>query len=87
MISELTSVKVPVKVVTDNRSLVESVYSTKIPQYKRLRIKISALRSMVENSEVSEVISESGTLLLADCLTKSSKISCEKLLKIIHDDY
>ena len=80
--------KVPVKVVTDNRSLVESVYSTKIPQYKRLRIEISALRSMVENSEgISEVILESGTLLLADCLTKSSKISCEKLLKIIHGDY
>ena len=38
MISKLKSVKVPVKAITDNRSVVESVYSTKIPQDKRLRI-------------------------------------------------
>ena len=44
-----------VKCFVDNRSLVDSVYSTKFVEDKHLRIDIAVLRDMVERKEIHSV--------------------------------
>ena len=53
----------------DNKSVVESVYSTKLVDDKRLRIDI--LTESVERGEVKKILWCSGKTQLANCLTKA----------------
>ena len=71
ILEEMTGLSAPLHAITDIKSLVDAVYSTKIPQDKRLRIEISSLRSMVENSEVADLTWIAGESQLADCLTRT----------------
>ena len=52
MLFELTAVYIPICVYVDNKSLVETIYSTKVPQDKRLRIDITFLRAAFDRKEV-----------------------------------
>ena len=48
VILELLGLPLPVKVYTDNRSVVEAIQSTKMVADKRLRLNISAIRQLVQ---------------------------------------
>ena len=55
----------------DNKSVIESVHSTKLVEDKRLRIDIAALTESVNQGEVREIKWCSGQKQLANCLTKA----------------
>ena len=71
MISEIFALSKPVtiKCYTDNKWLYESVQSTTIPSDRRLRVDLSRIREMVNQSEV-ELFWINGKHQVADCLTK-----------------
>ena len=60
----------PVKCFVDNKSLVESVYSTKAVEDKYLRINISVLRDMLASKDIHSVSWVRATKQLANVLTK-----------------
>ena len=61
----------PVKCYVDNRSLVESLYSTKSVEDKHLRIEISVLRDMINTGQIAEVSWVQTSKQLANALTKA----------------
>ena len=70
---------IPIIAVTDNVSLIESVYSMKSVQDKRLRVDLSYLKSLVDERKLHRIVWVSSNHQLADCLTKQSKTACESL--------
>ena len=52
LILEITSVDLPLICISDNKSLVTAVKSTKLIEDKRLFIDICALREMVQKGEI-----------------------------------
>ena len=68
--------------ISDNKSLVDSVYSTKSLADYRLRIDMGCLRSMVNNKELTSVRWIKTQDQLADCLTKQGA-SCHNLLNVL----
>ena len=69
----------PIYAIVDNKSLIESLYSTKTVTEKHLKIDICIIREMLEKGEVKSVIWRESELQLADCLTKGGA-STNKLL-------
>jgi transposase InsO family protein len=71
MIKELVSVPdLPISAFVDNKSVVESVHSTKMVEDKRLRIDISAIKQLLDNGDVKTIRWCPGASQLADCMTK-----------------
>ena len=68
----------PLKCVTDSKSLHDAVYSTKTLTEKWLSIELCAIRDSLEKQEINSVIWVCSEDLLADCLTKEGA-SQEKL--------
>ena len=66
--------------VTDSQSLYEAVGSTNLVSDKRLRVEISALRQMVNNSQVAFQWVE-GSFQISDPLTKRG--ASTKLLRTV----
>ncbi|KAI8519244.1 hypothetical protein Bbelb_025010 [Branchiostoma belcheri] len=64
-----TAQTVPVLAVTDNRSLLQAVESTSLVLEKRLRIEVSAIKELVERSNVTLKWTP-GQYQLADSMTK-----------------
>lgn len=62
---------IPIYAFVDNKSVIESVYSTKLVDDKRLRIDIAAPAESVELGEVKQILWCSGKTQLANCLTKA----------------
>ena len=60
----------PIYCAVDNRSLVDSLYSTNQIEDKRLRIDLAVLRDMLEKKEIHKVAWVASSQQLADCLTK-----------------
>ena len=85
ILMEILGLKIPIFALSDSRSLVETVYSTKVPNDKRLMVEIASLRELIENAEVRELRWVSSSLQLADALTKSSTGASENLLKTIQN--
>ena len=84
---ELKGLKVPIVAIPNNKSLVDTVYSTKNPQDKRLRVEIISLRYMIEVGEVERLEWRNTSAQMADCQTKSAGAAAERLLKFIHPEY
>ena len=82
---EISQLSVPIYAFSDNKSLVETVYSTKIQQDKRLMVEIASLRSLIENSDVEELKWVPTDVQLADSLTKICPSAGEKLAKSIQN--
>lgn len=61
---------VPILGVVDNKSLVESVRSTKSVDDRRLRIDIGEIKEMLAENVVDSVMWCPGSLQISDCLTK-----------------
>ena len=67
---------------TDNKSLVETINSTKTLTEKRLKVDICIIREMIEKLQVKQISWCDSSSQLADCLTKAGP-SCEKLLRVL----
>ena len=63
--------EIPIECVTDNQSLLETVYSMKNIQDKRLKADIAILRNMLSAGEITKVKWIKSSLRLSNCLTKS----------------
>ena len=72
----------PIECTTDNKSLLEAVYSTKTLTEKRLKVDICVIREMIAKGEVHSVKWQDGKYQLADCLTKAGA-SCSRLLEVL----
>ena len=59
-----------IRCITDNKSLVDAVQSTKRVDDKRLRLDIAVLLDMQERGEISEIAWVDTHMQLADCMTK-----------------
>ena len=60
----------PIYCYTDNKSLVETVNSTKFLTEKRLKVDICIIRELIEKHEVKQISWCDCSPLLAHCLTK-----------------
>ena len=67
---------------TDNKSLVETINSTKTLTEKRLKVDICIIREMIEKHEVKQISRCDSSSQLANCLTKAGAL-CEKLLHVL----
>lgn len=72
----------PIDCYIDNKSLFESVHSTKAVSEKRLRIDIASIKEMIQKEEISSVKWIETNLQLADSLTKRGA-SGKKLIEVL----
>ena len=72
----------PINCYTDNKSLLDSVYSTKTLKEKRLKIDVCIIREMLEKKEIESINWCSSDKQLADCLTKATS-SSHKLINVL----
>ena len=79
---EISNEVLPIKCYVDNKSLVDSIFSTKTLSEKRLKIDICIIREMLNKKEVYSVEWCKSELQLADCLTKGTASSA-KLLDVL----
>ena len=61
---------IPIVCFTDNKSLYDSIHSTKLVSEKRLRIDIASVQEMLSDGSVQAINWISTDLQYADCLTK-----------------
>ena len=76
--------KIPIRVHTDNKSLHQSVHSTKQVHEKRLRINIAEIQRMLSTGDVQAIEWLPSKLQLANCLTKRG-VDGGGLLQLLHD--
>ena len=73
MIKEIlgeTPKTIPVTAYTDNRSVIEAVYSTNMVDDKMLHVDIAAIRESLETNSFNEIKWCSGDIQLANCMPK-----------------
>ena len=70
VVFELTDHKVPIKCYVDNKSLVESLGSSKLVDDERLRIDMAVLKDMMHRNEIGSVSWVPTVDQLANGLTK-----------------
>ena len=63
--------EIKIESITDNKSLFEALYSSKVTEDKRLRVDIPALRERLGNGAIDKVRWIETLYQIADCLTKS----------------
>ena len=68
----ITGFKMPVHAFSDNKSLVNSVYSMRPALEKRLRIDIASICELLEKEDVKSLSWIDNKFQLANCLTKKS---------------
>ena len=66
----ISHLSLPLEAYVDNRSVVESIHSTKLVDDKRLRLEVGALKESFATGEVSMVRWCLGAAQLASCITK-----------------
>ena len=76
---------IPICCHTDNKSLVDTINSTKTLPEKRLPVDICIITGMTEKQEVKQITWCDVRSQLADCLTKVGA-SCNKLIHVIQGD-
>lgn len=80
---ELTGRVIQIISVTDNKSLVDTISSTKLISEKRLRMEISCIKEMIETKSVEKLLWVDSSKQLADCLTKNGA-SSHMLINILN---
>ena len=72
ILAELTPGKARVKIhcYTDNKSLLDSLHSSKRVEDRRLRLDLAVIQDMLDNEEITSVSWVATSMQLADCLTK-----------------
>ena len=76
------NVNIRILCYTDNKSLVESLYSSKQVNDRRLRLDVNVIENMLARGEISRVIWVNSKDQLADCLTKRG-VCTDNLKEII----
>ena len=79
---EMSNKVLPIKCYVDNKSLVDSIFSTKTVTEKRLKIDICIIRGMLSKNEVYSIEWCKSESQLADCLTKGT-VNNAKLLNAL----
>ena len=82
---EMKSYLFPVYCYIDNKSLVDTINSTKTLTEKRLKVDVCITGEMIEKQEVKSVSWCDSSSQLADCLTKVGD-SSEKLLHVLNGE-
>ena len=78
----LPNLHVPIDAYVDNKSLVDSIMSTKLVDDRMLRLDIGSLKQMMER-DIRKIMWIPGERQLADCLTKKGA-RCDALLGVYH---
>ena len=73
---------IPIKAYTDNKSVIDAVFSTKFVYDKRLRADIAAFREFLKTYDIRQIKWCAGDSQLANCMTKQGSSGYE-LLKIL----
>ena len=73
---------IPIIAYVDNKSVVQSISSTKLVDDRRLRVDIAAIKQSLGRSEIRDVIWICGEDQLANCMTKRGA-SSHKLMDIL----
>ena len=71
-----------IKAYVDNQSVVDTLYSTKVIDNKRLHIDIGAIKQLMQRNEVASVKLIPGKKMLADLLTKRGAASFHLLERL-----
>ena len=79
---EMKSDLFPIYCYTDNKSILDTINSTKVLTEKRLKVDVCIIREMTEKQDVKSVSWCDSSSQLADCLTKVGA-SSEKLLHVL----
>ena len=82
-------VAIPITAYVDNKSVVQSLMSTKLVEDKRLRVDIAAIKQSLCRNEIKDISWISGEDQLANCMTKRGA-SGQKLIQTLmrgHLDY
>ena len=82
-----SDIKIPISVLTDNKSITDSIHLTTISKLenKRLRVDFAVLRDSLKRGEIDELRWIPDPIQVADCLTKESA-SVSLLLKILSSE-
>ena len=75
--------RLPIEIVTDNKSLCDALHSDKSVTDKRLRIEIGSLKEMLQTKDIVKVHWVETKYQLADALTKMGA-STKLLLQVLH---
>jgi len=73
---------VPILCFTDHKGLLESLYSTKLVDDRRLRIEIAGMKQCLERKDIDQVKRVPSSQQLADCLTKRG-VDGHKILSVL----
>ena len=65
---------------SDNKSLVDAIYTSNSISDKRLRVDIAYIREFIQNKKVEKLVWIPTKAQLADCLTKPKSSSSQLLL-------
>ena len=84
-IEELFGVRLPVMVYTDNKSLHQTVYSSRVLPDKSLRVNVWFIRQLINNQEIAVKWIDTNNQL-ADVLTKQGSSSA-RLLSVLRASY
>lgn len=66
----IAGIEIPITGIVDNKSLVESVHSSKLVDDRKLRIELGQVKEMLNSEEVHSVVWCPGAVQLANSLTK-----------------
>lgn len=66
----IVKIQIPIEAYIDNKSVTESIQSTKMVDDKRLRLDIAAIKELIETQQIQSVRWCPGKLQLADAMTK-----------------
>ena len=67
---KITENVMPIEFLIDNKSLFDSIHSTKLTNDKRLRVDLATIKEMMEKKELCKVQWIPTSHQLSDCLTK-----------------
>ena len=69
---------IPITAYTDNKSVIEAVFSTKLVDEKRLRVDIAAIREFLKTNDIRQIKWCAGDSQLANCMKnkKHLDINC-----------
>ena len=74
--------RLPIEILTDNKSLCDALHSNKSVMNKRLRIEIRSLKEMLQTKDIVKVHRVETKYQLADALTKMGA-STKLLLQVL----
>ena len=86
IIAKTSGYQPPIYCYTDNRSMVETLYSSNSLQDKRLRVDVAYVRNLIQEEKLMGVKWIETKLQLADCLTKPRSPTAAILEKVLREN-